>query len=373
MENSHLSFLTALTGTAAGDGFAKKSSNALEGEGDAPGFFTFLENLLQRSSDDEKPSIATLVDTDNNLLTAKSFSAQVMDTIGQEDTDSLNSASLNADPEAGLIAAPLTIAPNQTLSSDGAVGAQAVKPLFSNGSNTVSNGLTINSTLSSNESTDLAGEGLDIDLAESLESELRVPLNRTPATKPLAASLNSQMVPLAQNSAAELVDQTISSAVFREGDVEGVGRLSGARSDVVTTANDKSMFINPMRDQIVAAVSNRQGEGRLEVRLDPPELGKLLIGFEGDGPDNIVRAVISADSPETLDLLRRNADVFQRALEEQGMGTLDLEFRQDSQQESDKPSSIESSDHMSLAEADDVEGQNPVGVMIETGRVDRRL
>ncbi|WP_411819872.1 flagellar hook-length control protein FliK [Hyphococcus formosus] len=365
MENSHLSFLTALTGTAAGDGFAKKSSNALEGEGGAPGFFTFLENLLQRSSDDEKPSIATLVDTDNNLLTAKSFSAQVMDTVGQEDADSLNSASLNA--------APITIAPNQTLSSDGAVGAQAVKPLFSNGPNTVSNGLTINSTLSSNESADLAGEGLDFDLAESLESELRVSLNRTPATKPLAASLNSQMVPLAQNSAAEIADQTISPAVSREGDVEGVGRLSGARSEVVTTANDKSVFINPMRDQIVAAVSNRQGEGRLEVRLDPPELGKLLIGFEGDGPDNIVRAVISADSPETLDLLRRNADVFQRALEEQGMGTLDLEFRQDSQQESDKPSSIESSDHMSLAEADDVEGQNPVGVMIETGRVDRRL
>lgn len=140
------------------------------------------------------------------------------------------------------------------------------------------------------------------------------------------------------NAAAALAEQASPqglehSALTREqGGVE-FDRLASSRFDTVSAAaGDRNLHLHAVRDQVAAAVTARQGDGKLEIRLDPPELGRVTIGFESDGAD-IVRAVISADTPETLDLMRRHADVFQRALEDQGLEGLDLQFADHGPQE----------------------------------------
>ena len=77
--------------------------------------------------------------------------------------------------------------------------------------------------------------------------------------------------------------------------------------------------------QVVSAIADRQGDSRLELRLNPPELGRVIIGFEGTGTD-IVRAVVSAESPETLDLMRRNIDILQRELARSGLEDVNVEL-----------------------------------------------
>lgn len=75
--------------------------------------------------------------------------------------------------------------------------------------------------------------------------------------------------------------------------------------------------------QIAASVIRASGD-RVEVRLDPPELGRVALSFQIR--DDLVIAHVSADKSETSDLLRRNGDDLQRALKESGFGDVELDF-----------------------------------------------
>ncbi len=149
-------------------------------------------------------------------------------------------------------------------------------------------------------------------------------------------------------------------------------RFSASRLEVATHGADRNAHLNPIRDQIVAAVSTRPGENKLEIRLDPPELGKVLIGFDRDGAD-IVRAVISAESPDTLDLMRRHADVFQRALEAQGFENLDLHFADKQQGESADDAVSEDVKNFQFADEPGMSDASAASTMYVDGRLDRRL
>jgi hypothetical protein len=168
----------------------------------------------------------------------------------------------------------------------------------------------------------------------------------------------------AQLSSAQSIDDVPAGIEF--------DRLSSHRVDLTANVTDRNIHLNQVRDQIVAAVSTRHGEGKLEIRLDPPELGKVLIGFERDGGD-LVRAVISADSPETLDLMRRHADVFQRALEAQGFENLDLHFADKGPGENADPQSDDTARSFSLAEEENLAELVAGAPQTANGRLDRRL
>lgn len=62
-----------------------------------------------------------------------------------------------------------------------------------------------------------------------------------------------------------------------------------------------------------------------ELRLDPPDLGSVTLSFVED-EGGVQRAFVTADSRETLDLLRRHADVLQRELLRAGAGDFQLDF-----------------------------------------------
>ncbi|MEO1424911.1 MAG: flagellar hook-length control protein FliK, partial [Pseudomonadota bacterium] len=79
----------------------------------------------------------------------------------------------------------------------------------------------------------------------------------------------------------------------------------------------------PVIDQIVAALRSTPS-GTVEVRLDPPELGRVQIQISsGDG--NSV-ATVTVEREETLDLLRRNEALLRRELTDAGLGGTDLTF-----------------------------------------------
>ncbi len=75
--------------------------------------------------------------------------------------------------------------------------------------------------------------------------------------------------------------------------------------------------------QVVVALGKAH-EPKIEIRLDPPELGRVHIHLTPT--EGGVQAVVAADRPETHDLLRRHADLLARELAEAGYSGVDLQF-----------------------------------------------
>jgi flagellar hook-length control protein FliK len=70
------------------------------------------------------------------------------------------------------------------------------------------------------------------------------------------------------------------------------------------------------------AAHAQSGKNRFEIRLDPPELGRIDVRLDVDN-DGQVTSHLRVDRVETLDLLRRDAPALERALQQAGLKTSD--------------------------------------------------
>lgn len=78
-----------------------------------------------------------------------------------------------------------------------------------------------------------------------------------------------------------------------------------------------------MAGQITVAIA-RTRERSVEIRLDPPELGRVQIRL--DPSEDGLRAVILAERPETQEFLRRHSDSLLRDLQDAGYDNVSLGF-----------------------------------------------
>ena len=83
---------------------------------------------------------------------------------------------------------------------------------------------------------------------------------------------------------------------------------------------------NTAMTQLAEAIRTRGAGRTIEVHLDPPELGRVLIELEV-GRNGQVRAVISAAESETLEMMRRNAGSLAQDLEQSGFQDIDLDWQ----------------------------------------------
>jgi len=81
---------------------------------------------------------------------------------------------------------------------------------------------------------------------------------------------------------------------------------------------DKAVPISGIAIEIVSRAED--GLRRFEIRLDPPELGRIDVRLDVDNGGNVTSR-LTADRPETLDLLRRDAPQLERALQHAGLNT----------------------------------------------------
>jgi hypothetical protein len=76
--------------------------------------------------------------------------------------------------------------------------------------------------------------------------------------------------------------------------------------------------------QLVGALPNHNAGERTVINLEPPELGHLEIEFKQD--QGRLTATVSVERPETLDLLRRHADMLLRDLAASGYAEAEVAF-----------------------------------------------
>ncbi len=70
------------------------------------------------------------------------------------------------------------------------------------------------------------------------------------------------------------------------------------------------------------ATRSRDGKNRFEIRLDPPELGRIDVRLDVDRHGNVTSRLV-VERADTLDLLRRDAASLERALSDAGLKTGD--------------------------------------------------
>ncbi len=73
---------------------------------------------------------------------------------------------------------------------------------------------------------------------------------------------------------------------------------------------------------IEIATQAKAGNNRFDIRLDPPELGRIDVRLDIDTKGNVTSRLM-VERPETLDLLRRDAPQLERALQDAGLKTSD--------------------------------------------------
>lgn len=378
MENTQLSFLTALLGGKL-SGDALTSANALLSQdpqtGEGEEFLAFLDGLLtgQEGKDIEGLPVAAGPqlairgqagdEISDDLALNLSATADASETLpGLSSSQELTFArgrQFTEDPARALINTQYART-NILASSEQAGAAEA--------------GVDADSETIPAEPSDAGAEFARDSRSKDANSRYDGLELRSTPVKPAGLAVSSPIATQAAVFEQAALETFTYANVAREVEAIDAERLSIVKAESAAGPADRSTLVNPVRDQIVAAVVARNGDNRLEIRLDPPELGRVTIGFEGDGAD-IVRAVVSTDTPETLDLMRRHADVFQRALEAQGFANLDLQFAEHSQRDEAEDQLVETSVQQlgdSTEETGPAQGEGPVQHVI-LGRLDRRL
>lgn len=189
-----------------------------------------------------------------------------------------------------------------------------------------------------------------------------------------AAPVTMSAIAAAPVMAERLASDENNSALMIEADGFAQIHSSGERAPIQFAPPTTLPPAGAAWAQVISAISERNGETKLELRLNPPELGRVTIAFEGDGVD-IVRAVVSADSQQTLDLMRRNIDILQRELARAGLDNINVELADRGAHSQSHDDTVEQT--VAYASIDDkaeqLNNNIPLTPLVADGRLDLRV
>ncbi|WP_162901625.1 flagellar hook-length control protein FliK [Breoghania sp. L-A4] len=249
--------------------------------------------------------------------------AQAVDADGVPATEVAKSP---VDPAQPLRAATTAPAAAQNNAAQAPVVAAGVQ-------NTASQNTTSQNTAGQNMlgQTSLDGEGQPGgdagDGAESADADGVVrPQTNAAATEPRKPVVSSTMTVQAAAAPAVAVGVEVLGGDLADGG-DGYEAVAGntARSGqpFVTPASNGAPAAQtlPMALMAMEITRNAQrGQTRFEIRLDPPELGRVDVRLK-IGDDGQVRAHLIVERPETLDMMQRDQRGMERALENAGLKT----------------------------------------------------
>lgn len=224
-------------------------------------------------------------------------------------------------------------------------------------------------------STDTVGDEQNLDLDRPLPSLTRNQwVDDQTAPAPVRIPATTLVNPL--QTTAQVVVPTLDGETSLVG-LEPLGSAPAERQ-IATPSAPQAVSTAPERAQApliasqLAAAISRSGGDRVEIRLDPPELGRVSLTI--NITEQAVTAVVSADRPDIADLMRRHADLLQQDLAEAGFGNVDLEFTSGEQREADQET--EAFVALDLGEHHDRPGETlarPAPAYLADGHLDIRL
>ncbi|MEM9169263.1 MAG: flagellar hook-length control protein FliK [Pseudomonadota bacterium] len=219
-------------------------------------------------------------------------------------------------------------------------------------------------------------EGVEEDVAAAVE-DFDAPEDatlRTARKDPMTVKAGLAVGPgLAQERTSVRVDADLVAASFDDR-LSAEPRVEAARARADAAAPQTPTSIEAARQVVSALRTTGPGEG-VEVRLDPPELGKVRINLMLDRTD-AVTAVVTAERGDTLDLLRRHADELVKELMRGGYASVDLDFQSGGREfAGDQGPGEDGSFERAQASATGAPGDagRPSSIVYTRARVDARL
>lgn len=224
--------------------------------------------------------------------------------------------------EAGVIptalnnAAPVQAAPGQTAPAQTA-------PQIPGDDKTVTGGVAPAAAGAMTEAADQAGKTKPVPAAET--GDFKKALQETgsapdapPAPSTDAAKPETAQLPTAKPSPdlgnIALVPQTSSAASAAA--THSAEKLAATPQAQIPQAPHGAPNVNQMAVEVAAR--SQSGAKQFDIRLDPPELGRVEVRLSIDAHGK-AEAHLTADQPQTLDLLQKDAPALARALREAGL------------------------------------------------------
>ncbi len=122
-------------------------------------------------------------------------------------------------------------------------------------------------------------------------------------------------------TAPETASNTNPNALPAPAAVSAPGAAHAAQA--ATTPSTQAAPAVPLASLAIEIAAKAQGgKNRFEIRLDPPELGRIHVRLDFDHDGNVTSRLV-VDRSETLDLLRRDAPNLERAFQQAGLKTSD--------------------------------------------------
>jgi hypothetical protein len=135
------------------------------------------------------------------------------------------------------------------------------------------------------------------------------------------------------------------------GDLLSTGALASLEDSPKATAVERSRaelpVVRSVIHQITQSVSRPQGEGVIEVRLQPEELGRVRLTMVAAEAGMSVQ--VTAERPETLELIRRHIDLFESDLRKQGFAGMSFSFGSEHAESSDRHARGDAPDDAAVA------------------------
>lgn len=139
-----------------------------------------------------------------------------------------------------------------------------------------------------------------------------------------ASQANAQQLPLVLSTSLSTFEPSLltDGTQTRDTGIQISGESSEIRKDSTTLSKVEAMA-RPVVHQLAQAAKT-MSDGSIEVRLAPEELGRVRLSLN-PGETNIT-VHISAERQETMDLIRRNLELFSQSLKQEGFLNLSFSF-----------------------------------------------
>jgi flagellar hook-length control protein FliK len=148
------------------------------------------------------------------------------------------------------------------------------------------------------------------------------------STQAANTALQQPQIPLHSTPAFKAIEPTTPLDLqSTKGDFQAPAMTQESQETVRSdrTVSKAEPIVRPMMQQMAYA-ARQSGGGSVEIKLSPEELGRVRLALT-PGETNIV-VHISVERPETLELIRRNIDVFSQSLKQEGFANPDFSFEQ---------------------------------------------
>ncbi len=183
-------------------------------------------------------------------------------------------------------------------------------------------------------------EGEGIQLTEKQRRQIathgdlpRLPVSREGFSNLTTPSTTHISVPVITATIGEIADSELDIEMGMEFSVGKrlVGQQTLINHALSNPATPQAPALSATAQIMAAIKANRRGDA-IEVRLDPPEMGRIKIDFTMETHD-AVRATLTAERGETLDHLRKNISDLEAQLKQAGFASIEFEFSNNGEKE----------------------------------------